>query len=309
MSSIEWHKVKTYPLSKRLCKVDVKSFAKVLPKGVNTKKFLDSLPDILSGKNFKDLVKYIVLAKKRNKPVIFMHGAHLIKCGLAPLVIDLIKRGYFTMIASNGASVIHDFEIAYQGKTSEDVAASLKAGEFGMAKETAEILNTTISKAAKNDAGIGESVGKYIWQNKLPYRNYSIIGAAWNLSVPVTIHVAIGTDIIYQHPSCDGAAWGKTSYTDFTKFVNTTKKLGNGGVVLNFGSAVILPEVFLKALNLARNMGYPVTNFVTADFDMINHYRPRVNVVNRPTDGKGYTFIGYHEIMLPLLHRALIEND
>jgi len=306
---IDLSKVKTYSLKERKSKVKTKDF--VYSFGVKDK-FINSLPRILAGKDLQNLVKFISFARKKNKPIIFMCGAHIIKCGLSLLLIDLMKKGFVTLLALNGAGPVHDFEIAYQGETSENVEENLKKGKFGMAKETATFLNQTITEAAKENFGLGEAVGKAMLKNKFPYSDYSLLAQAKKLGIPATVHVAIGTDIIYQHPGCDGAAWGKTSYLDFLKFAEEVTNLANGGVVLNFGSAVILPEIFLKALNLALNLGYKIKNFTTANFDLYDHYRPRENIVRRPTqvgEGKGYIFLGHHEILFPLLYRLLIERE
>ncbi len=306
MKRIDLLKIKTYPLKERKSKVKIENFARIQE---GKKRIVESLPDILAGKDFKNFVKSITIAEKKKKPIIFMCGAHIIKCGLSLLLIDLMRKGFVSLLALNGASPIHDFEIAYRGETSEDVSENLETGEFGMAKETAEFLNQTVSEAAGKNIGIGESVGKKILDKKLPYSKYSILAQAAKLHIPVTVHIAIGTDIIYQHPNCDAGAWGKSSYLDFLRFTEEVAKLNNGGVVVNFGSAVILPEVFLKALNLARNLGYKVKNFITANFDLYNHYRPRENVVRRPTGGKGYIFLGHHEFLFPLLYYALNERN
>lgn len=308
MSPIDLSKVVTYPLKKRKSKVNIKSFSKIYRPDKKGEKFISFLPQILAGKDFENLIKSISLAREKSKPIIFMCGAHIVKCGLSPLLIDLMEKGFISLLALNGAGPIHDFEIAYQGRTSEDVAENLKTGSFGMAKETASFLNSTVIKAAKDNQGIGEALGKEILKKRYPYLEFSLLAQATKLGVPVTVHIAIGTDIIYQHPGCDASAWGKCSYLDFIKFVNKVTSLGNGGVVLNFGSAVILPEVFLKAVNLARNLGYPLRNFSTANFDLYDHYRPRENIVRRPTEGKGYVFLGHHELLLPLLHRCLLEE-
>jgi len=240
-----------------------------------------------------------------------MLGAHVIKCGLSPIVIDLINRGIIDCIALNGAGIIHDFEIAFQGKTSEDVERAIRDGSFGMAQETAGFINDAIKAGIKSDLGVGKSMGKAIDQdNRLPYKNLSILHTAYKKGITVSVHVAIGTDIVHQHLSCNGAAVGQASLKDFHNFIAEVSKLGDGGVLINFGSAVILPEVFLKALTVARNLGYKVKNFTTANFDMIYHYRPEQNIVRRPTQdsGKGYYIIGHHEIMLPLLASAIIEE-
>lgn len=285
-------------------------FAKKLKKPTSFKDFYDSLPDILAGKSLKDLVKSIFRAKSLKKPVILSFGAHLIKCGLGPLVIDLCKRGVITALATNGASSVHDFEIACLGRTSEDVAERLKDGSFGMTAETGEFLNSAAKKAAEEGAGLGCVIGREIKKRRLANRSVSIFENAYELGVPITVHVAIGTDIIYQHPQCDGGAWGKASYADFLSFCSTVSGLGQGGVLMNFGSAVILPEVFLKSLTICRNLGYSVKDFTTANFDMIRQYRPRENIVTRPTmsGGRGFDFIGHHEIMFPLLYAAIINE-
>lgn len=305
---LDLNKIKTYSLRQRYSKVKVLDFAKVGKKGERFKEFYASLPNILAAKDFKQIVDAIVSACKRKKPVILMLGAHPIKCGLSPLIIQLINKGIIKHVAMNGAGIIHDFELSLQGKTSEDVGASLKSGKFGMAKETAEFLNSAINDFA--DLGIGEAVAKAIAAAKLRYKNLSILYACEKKGIPVTVHIAIGTDIIHQHPSCDGASLGEAALIDFHKFTETVAKLGNGGVVLNVGSAVIMPEVFLKALNIARNLRHKVNNFTTANFDMLHHYRPQQNVVSRPTQnsGRGFYIIGHHEIMLPLLAQAVIEK-
>lgn len=308
-SKINLSKVKTYSLKKRKSKVKIEDFVRVFSK---ESKMIDSLPKILAGKNLQNLVQSIVSARKKGKSIIFMCGAHVIKCGLSPLLISLMEKGFISLMALNGAGPIHDFEIAYQGKTSEEVKENLEKGKFGMAEETAVFLNCAVTEAAKKNLGLGEAVGQAILKNKFPYLKYSLLAQAKKLGIPVTVHVAIGTDIIYQHPSCDAGAWGKTSYLDFLKFTEQVTNLDKGGVVINFGSAVILPEIFLKALNLARNLGYKVRNFTTANFDLYDYYRPRENIVRRPTetgDGKGYIFLGHHEILLPLLYRCLIEEE
>jgi deoxyhypusine synthase len=302
-------KIKTYSLKKRKSKVNLGEFAKVCRKGGSFREFYQSLPKILAAENLHKVTEAIVKSAKARKPVIFMAGAHVIKCGLSPLVIDLVRRGVIKCVVLNGAGIIHDFEIAYAGFTSEDVAAALKDGSFGMAKETAEFINGAIKDGNRKGFGIGKSIGEAIKQNNLPHKDLSIIYNCLKYKVPVCVQVAIGTDIVHQHPSCDGAATGAASLRDFHQLVEQVAKLEKG-VVLNFGSAVILPEVFLKALNMARNLGHKVRDFTTANFDMIYHYRPAQNVVYRPTQGtgKGYYIVGHHEIMLPLLARLVIEQ-
>jgi deoxyhypusine synthase len=285
-------------------------FAGTLNKPVSFSRFWDSLPDILAGKSLKNLVQSIVRAREKDKPVILCFGAHVIKCGLAPLLIDLCRRGIVTALATNGASTVHDFELSFAGQTSEDVAVRLKDGSFGMTRETGEFLNQAAKLAAQEGAGLGYVIGREIEKGKLPNRSSSVFASAYRLRVPATVHVAIGTDIIYQHPQCDGAAWGQASYDDFKKFAESVSRLGSGGVLLNFGSAVILPEVFLKSLTVCRNLGYDVFDFTTANFDMIRQYRPFQNIVSRPTQdsGRGYDFTGHHEIMMPLLYAALTDS-
>lgn len=294
--------VKRYPLAKRKSKVQLSTFANPTADGI---KFLETVPDVLAGKNFKELIKRIIVARKNKKPVIFMFGAHIIKCGLSRFVIDMMKRNIIAAIATNGASIIHDFEISYCGKTSEDVAEQLKDGKFGMAFETGKFINEAVKYGAERNFGLGETIGEMVNKKKPKFYKESILGNAYRLKIPATIHVGIGTDIIYQHPECDGASWGKTSYNDFLKFSEIISKL-EGGVIVNFGSAVILPEVFLKALNLSRNLGYKVRNFTAANFDMNYQYRAFENIVSRPTGNNGFYFIGHHEIMLPLLYRSLL---
>jgi hypothetical protein len=239
-----------------------------------------------------------------------MLGAHVVKCGLSPLIIDLMKKRVITAVALNGAGIIHDTELAIAGKTSEDVGSALRDGSFGMAKETAEFINGAINKGVRGGLGIGRSVGKEIVRNKLPLSGISILGAGIKNNVPVTVHVAVGTDIIHQHPSCNGAAIGEGSLIDFRNLIYSVIRLNKGGVVVNVGSAIILPEVFLKAVNIARNLGHRVAGFSAANFDMFVHYRPAQNVVRRPTadGGWGCNIIGHHEIMIPVLYQSIIEG-
>jgi translation initiation factor 1 (eIF-1/SUI1) len=307
---IDLNKVKTYSIEKRKSKINISSFAKICKKGVSFKKFFNNIPNILVGKDIKELVKLIIRARKKRKPVIFMMGAHVIKCGLSPIIIDLMKRNIITTVLLNGAGSIHDFEIAINGSTSEDVEKNLNNGSFGMAEETGRIINNAIKEGVNEGCGIGESIGRKILDLKAPFLRYSILAEGYRLKIPVLVSIAIGTDIIHQHPNANGFALGEGSFIDFKIFANEVSKLGNGGVVLNIGSAVILPEVFLKALSIARNLGYKVFNFTTANFDMIQHYRPVVNVLKRPIrmGGRSYAIIGHHEIMIPLLYSAIIEE-
>jgi hypothetical protein len=307
---INLSKLKTYPISKRKSKVRYQDFAKPPSKNIGFSDFYDSLPNILSGSGFKEVVKAIVTAHKKKKPVIAMMGSHVIKCGLNPVIIELLKKKVITAVALNGSGAIHDFEIALIGKTSEDVEDSLEDGSFGMAKETALYLNGAIGEAVEKDIGAGQAIGEVIKEQKMPFRNLSILYNCVKENTTATVHVAIGTDIIHQHPSCDGANLGEASLRDFHNFIEIVSALGDGGVILNIGSSVILPEVFLKAINVARNLGSGVRNFTACNFDMISHYRPFNNVVKRPvkSGGRGYTIIGQHEIMIPLLAQAVIEK-
>ncbi|MBN1527104.1 MAG: hypothetical protein JW919_05950 [Candidatus Omnitrophica bacterium] len=302
-------KIKTIPLDMRKCKVSVKEFAKTSRKGESFKDFYDSLPDILVGRDFKCVVDAVVEAARAKKMVIVMMGAHVIKCGLSPLIIDLMKKGVLKTVALNGAGVIHDTEIAMIGRTSEDVGQGIVDGSFGMALETASFINDSINAGFKAGLGIGEAVGSKILEKKLPHKDMSILATGHELDIPVTVHVAIGTDITHQHPSADGEAIGEGSLLDFKNFILSVGNL-EGGVVLNFGSAVVLPEVFLKSVTVARNLGHTLNKFTTANFDMIRQYRPWENVISRPTSsgGRGYNIIGHHEILIPLLYRSVIEK-
>ena len=304
---VDLSKIKTIPLNIRRCKVSLKDFAKTGEKRQSFKIFYESLPDILASKNLK--TSGVVRAHKTKKQVIFMMGAHVIKCGLSPLVIDLMRKGVVKAVALNGAGIIHDTEIAMIGRTSEDVGEGIVDGTFGMAKETASLINEAINSGVKDGFGIGEAVGRRIVRDKLPNRSLSILATGCEMKIPVTVHVALGTDIIHQHPSSNGEAIGEGSLLDFRNFIYSVSRL-EGGVAINFGSAVILPEVFLKAVTVARNLGYKIRNFTTANFDMISQYRPYQNILSRPTSsgGKGYSIIGHHEIMIPLLYRAIIEE-
>jgi hypothetical protein len=281
-----------------------------MPKNATFRQFIDSLPDVLIGTNLKELIKAINQAYNRKKAILWAFGAHVIKCGISPIIIELMKKGIISAVALNGAGIIHDFEIALIGQTSEDVKENLSDGSFGMAYETGAFINQAIKDGAKDDIGIGEAVGKMISTQKLKYRQYSILYHGFELNIPVTVHVAIGTDIVHQHPDASGEAIGKGSMIDFRIFTNQVAKLGNGGVFLNIGSAVIIPEVFLKALTIARNLGYKVEGFITANFDMFTHYRPMTNVVKRPIlkGGRSFSFIGHHEIMIPLLAFGIMEE-
>jgi deoxyhypusine synthase len=301
--------VKTYSLSKRKSKVSVNSFAGVPVRGDSFSNFLDKLPDSFAVRDFRSVVAAVVQARKNLKPVILGMGAHPIKLGLSPVIIDLMQKGIITAVAANGACVIHDFEIAMAGHTSEDVARELSAGTFGMSKDTGRGVNLAINKGVKKGYGIGRSVGEYISKGKYAFPEKSIFCQAYELGIPITVHVAMGTDIIHMHPEADGAALGKGSMDDFRLLASVIADL-EGGVYINLGSAVILPEVFLKALNVARNLGSKVEKITTVNMDFIQHYRPRENVLKRPTIncGQNFALTGHHEIMFPLLAAAIIEE-
>jgi len=307
---INLKKVKRYSIKERLSKVHQGDFALKPAKARSFSAFFDSLPNILRAKDLRAVSADIVLARKKNKGVILMAGAHVIKCGLNPVLIELLEKKIITCICLNGAGMIHDFEIAYQGKTSEDVAANLRDGKFGMGKETADFLNSAVKTGVNTGLGLGYAVANKMATVMLAHKNLSLIYNAYKHKVPVCVFVGIGTDIIHQHSSFDAASTAVGSLRDFHILVENMHSLNQGGVVLNFGSAVLLPEVFLKALNLARNLSYQVKDFTAANFDMLYQYRAAQNVVSRPTavGGKGYYIIGHHEIMLPLLAQSVIEK-
>lgn len=308
MKKIDPSKIKTYSIKGRQSKVKIENFARPHKKGSSFADFYSSLPHILASKHFMDVVEAIVLARKNKKPVMLGMGAHSIKVGLSPIIVDLMERGIITSLALNGAGIIHDFELAFIGHTSEDVDKEILSGAFGMAEETGSMLNAAI-KAAKNDEGIGAAVGRMVQEGEFPFKDKNLLAAAYRLGVPATVHVAIGTDIIHMHPSFDGKATGEATHRDFLTFCSLVSEL-EGGVYINLGSAVLLPEIFLKAVTLARNLGNPIHHFTTVNLDFVQHYRPNTNVVRRPTQGggKGYALTGHHEIMLPLLAAAVIEQ-
>jgi deoxyhypusine synthase len=307
---VDLSKIKTLSITKRKNKVKIPLFASVSEPGTSFGEFLDSLPKILKAVDFNQLVKTTVKAKKENKHIVWAMGDSIIKCGLSPLIIHMMKKGFISAIALQGAGIIHDAEISLIGETSEDVAVTIEDGSFGMAEETGTILNEAIIEGVKDGLGIGEAVGRKLNALNVPHKDKSIVACAYELNIPVTVHIAMGTDIIHMHPKADGAALGKGTHIDFTKFAAIVSELSSG-VILNIGSAVILPEVFLKALSVARNLGNKVAGFTTANFDMIQHYRPLENVVKRPvsTGGQGFAITGHHEIMIPLFVRALLEAD
>jgi hypothetical protein len=287
--------------------VNVRDFAKPFPAGSGFDGFIESLPNILAGQDFKEFLGRLRTARSEKKAILFGLGAHVIKVGLNPVLIRLMEDGWVSGIALNGAGIIHDFEIAFCGRTSEDVAAQIQTGKFGMARETGELLNEAIRSGARRGCGLGAAVGKMISGSRLRYKNLSLLASAYSLEIPVTVHVAIGTDTIHFHPRSSGEALGKTSLADFFLFCSLLEKLEGGGVYINIGSAVILPEIFLKAVSYVRNRGTRLEHLTTAVFDFLHHYRPDQNVVRRAVGkkGRGFYFIGHHEIMVPLLAAAL----
>ncbi len=310
--------VRTYPLLSRKSKVSVQNFAKPSANNASLTKFLDSLPTILAANDLREVSSAIRHAKQKRKAILWGMGGHVIKVGLGPVINDLMRRGFISGVAMNGAALVHDFEIALSGATSEDVDASLPSGEFGMATETGLFLNQIAVTATFNGIGYGEAVGKFLATRKLQQQNAaaSILLQAYKLKIPITIHLAIGTDIPHMHPMADGAALGAVSLHDFRLFCALVAKMDNGGAYLNWGSAVILPEIFLKAVAIARNQRVPLKNITTANFDFIQHYRPLQNVVKRPTAAgntrnsasRGFALTGHHELMMPLLAAGLIAG-
>jgi len=302
--------IRTISIKNRKSKVSPAEFAKPFDERRDSfSQFMDGFPDILQAKALRSLVADVLAARKRKKPVVLMMGAHVIKVGLAPVIIDLLRRKVITAVAMNSASAIHDVETAMWGQTSEDVAVNLMDGRFGMARETGELINGTLVEAMRSsDLGYGEALGKRLLDLHARHADVSLLCTCYSLGVPLTVHAAIGTDIVHQQPTMDGAATGELTFRDFRSFCETCKGLSKG-VVMNVGSAVIMPEVFLKALTVARNLGAPARGFTTAVFDMNVHYRPTMNVQTRPTQdgGRGLYFAGHHEIMIPLF-AAMIKS-
>jgi hypothetical protein len=307
---LDLSKLATYPLAARQSKVTVEDFAKPVEDSAAAGQFLNSLPNILAARQLRELVALIQIAKQKQRPVIVGLGGHVIKTGLAPLLIDLMKRGFINALVFNGSAVIHDFEIALVGATSEDVDATLGSGTFGMAEETGTLINQAINAGAGEELGMGESVARFLHSMSPPHADQSMLCASYALNIPLTVHIAIGTDIIHMHHNADGASLGKTTLRDFRLLCSIVCQLNDGGVYLNLGSAVILPEVFLKTVTVVRNLGYELKNFTTANFDFIQQYRPLTNVVKRPVAGvgRGFSFTGHHEIMIPLLAAAIVAG-
>jgi hypothetical protein len=300
--------VRTYPLDSRKSKANAADFAAPYRPGGGVAGLIASMPSILAAADFKAIVAALRAARDGGHGIIWGLGAHVIKTGLSPVLVDLMERGFVSAIATNGAGVIHDFELALSGATSEDVDEALGPGRFGMAEETGRLLNDAITDGVRDGLGLGQSVARYLCAERPPHADISIVASAARLEIPVTVHVAIGTDIIHMHPHASGAAIGEGSLRDFRYFVSNVARLAHG-VYLNCGSAVILPEVFLKAVALARNQGRSLDGLTTVNLDFMRMYRPQTNVVSRPVAGigKGYSLVGHHEIMIPLLAAALIE--
>ncbi|MGE3179708.1 MAG: hypothetical protein AB7O32_19700 [Vicinamibacterales bacterium] len=300
--------VRTYPLGSRRSKANVADFARPVTAGASVGALVDSLPDMLAAADFKVVVRTMADTARAGRGILWGLGAHVIKTGLGPVLVDLMERGFVSAIATNGAAVIHDFEIALSGATSEDVDESLGPGRFGMAEETGSLLNRVIAEGVAAGRGLGQSVSRFLAESGQPYAAQSVLAAAGRLGIPVTVHVAIGTDIIHMHPAASGEALGVGSLRDFRYFVSNVARLDRG-VYLNCGSAVVLPEVFLKAVALVRNRGLALEGLTTVNLDFIRGYRPQTNVVTRPTQGtgRGYTLVGHHELMIPWLAAAVVE--
>ena len=304
--------VKTYPLASRTSKVKLDDFAKPVSDDASLRAFLSNLPDILAVQSLRQLTAHIQRARELKKPIIWGLGGHVIKTGLAPLLIDLMKRGFVSAFAANGSVLVHDSEIAVIGSTSEDVDATLSEGAFGGAEETGQLLNSAALDGARDQIGLGEAVSRALLARNPPHRDYSILCAAYEAKIPFTVHVTIGGDIAHFHPKTDGASLGATTHTDFRLLAALVKQMDGGGVYLNVGSAVVLPEVFLKCVTLVRNLGHPLSGITTANFDFIQSYRPLTNVVRRPTEkgaGQGYSITGHHELTIPLLAAMLICGE
>jgi hypothetical protein len=309
---LDFDGVSTYPILERKSKVHAGMFGKPMDGSESVLGFISKLPHILAGESLRNLIRAILYARTANRAIIWALGGHVLKVGLGPLINDLMQDGFVTGIAMNGSAAIHDFEIALCGSTSEDVEEQIGGGRFGMAGETAEYMNGAIQNAVTNGIGLGEGLGMFIAQAErqkidFRYREVSILAEAYSRKIPVTVHVALGTDIIHTHPQTSGKDLGEASYRDFKLFCSMTRELDGGGVYLNIGSAVVLPEVFLKAVSVVRNLGHRLEEFTTANLDFIQHYRPTQNVLKRPTQNSGHAIAltGHHEIMLPLLAAAL----
>jgi hypothetical protein len=311
--------VRTYPLASRKSKVNVSNFARAVDRRTSLTNFLDSLPRILAAQDLRELLSAIHRARKQKKAILWGLGGHVIKVGLGPILVDLMRRGFISGIAMNGAALIHDFEIAMAGNTSEDVEAALGEGHFGMVEETGTYINEIAKLAYRIRVGYGEAAGQYLTSGILSPKHpeSSVLIEAYKRRIPVTVHLAIGTDITHMHPSADGVALGSATFSDFRLFCALVRQMDSGGVFLNWGSAVLLPEIFLKAVSVVRNLGAPLQPITTANFDFIQHYRPVQNVVRRPTaplsgkkgsNSRGFAITGHHELLLPLVAAALASG-
>jgi hypothetical protein len=311
--------ISTYTLESRKSKVHAGMFGKPMDGSENVLGFISKLPHILAGGSLRNLIRAILYARSLGKPIIWGMGGHVVKVGLSPVIIDLMRSGFVTGIAMNGSAAIHDFEVALRGATSEEVEEQIGEGRFGMARETAQYINAAIEEAAAGGIGLGEGLGRFVTRTDMEgisfeKRSISLLAEAYSLKVPVTVHVAIGTDIIHAHPDTSGKSLGQTTYHDFRLFCSMARGLDEGGVYLNVGSAVVLPEIFLKAVSIVRNLGHRLEEFTTVNLDFIQHYRPTQNVLKRPTQnsGQAIAITGHHEIMIPLIAAALkasVEAD
>lgn len=308
LEPLELTNVKTYPLASRHSKVSLNDFATPIDGAASMTEFIESLPNVLAVQSLRQIAQRMRRARELKKPVIWGIGGHVIKTGLAPVIVDLMKQGFVSAIAANGSVLVHDAEIAMIGSTSEDVDATLSEGVFGGADETGRLLNLAAQDGARDQIGLGEAVGRSLLAMKPEHRDYSLLCAAYASKIPFTIHLTIGGDIAHFHPTADGASLGATTLTDFRLLAELVRRMDGGGVYLNIGSAVVLPEVFLKCVTLVRNLGHPLTGITTANFDFIQSYRPQTNVVRRPTEkgaGEGFSITGHHELTVPLLAAML----
>ena len=303
--------VSTYPLASRPSKVTIKDFARPISEDSSLADFLSSLPDILAANNLRQIAARMRRARELGKPIIWGIGGHVVKTGMSPVIIDLMRRGFVSAIAANGSVLVHDAEIAMVGSTSEDVDATLGAGAFGAADETGKLLNEAAREGALKQIGLGEALGRALVERDPPHKDFSLLSAAYQSRIPFTAHVTIGADIAHFHPSADAAALGETTHTDFRLLAEMVRRMDGGGVYLNVGSAVVLPEIFLKAVTLVRNLGHTLTGITTVNFDFIQSYRPLTNVVRRPVAdgaGQGYSITGHHELTIPLLAAQLLHG-
>ncbi len=312
LEPIDLKRIHTYELASRPSKVTVADFASAVSEGDSLREFLVKLPDILAVRSLREIARQIRRAKELEKPIIWGIGGHVVKVGLSPIIIDLMRRGFVSALASNGSVLVHDAEIAMAGFTSEDVDASLGKGDFGAAKETGELLNSAAKRGQTDGIGLGEAMGRELVAMDTPNADKSLLCEAYEAKIPFTAHLSIGADIGHFHASCDAAALGETSHKDFRLLCSLVKNMNGGGVYLNWGSAVVLPEVFLKAVTVVRNLGFDLQNITTANFDFIQHYRPMTNVVSRPTAdgaGRGFAITGHHELTLPLLAAQILYGE